>query len=76
MDVRDISRLCYGNGFTLWHYKAGETPSAAIGSDGFFNDACGLFAAGDMLLVSGKQVGGLLFITRSDPDGVTVAAMA
>ena len=76
MDVRDISRLCYGNGFTLWHYKAGETPLDDVASAGFFNDACGLFAVGDMLLVSGKQVGGVLFVSRSDDSGVAVAAMA
>lgn len=76
MDVRDISRLCYGNGFTLWHYKAGETPSAAIVSDGFFNDACGLFATGDMVLVSGNGFGAVHFVVRSDADGVTLAARA
>lgn len=76
MDISNLSKLCYGNGFTLWHYKAGETPLAAVKSGGFFDDACGLFAAGDMLLVSGERAGGLLFIVRSDADGVTVAAMA
>lgn len=75
MDVRNISRLCYGNGFTLWHYKAGVTPLAIIEVPGFFDSACGLFATGDMVLVSGSGGGCVLFVSKADDDGVVVTRM-
>lgn len=51
--IRDLSVLAYANGFTLWHYKAGNKSLAGVAADSFFADASDMMAAGDILMVSG-----------------------
>ena len=53
--IRDLSVLAYANGFTLWHYKAGQDSIAAVAADNFFADAADMMAIGDMLLLSAAE---------------------
>ena len=69
--VRDLSVLAYANGFTLWHYKAGDASLAAVGGAGFFNDAADMIATGDMMMVSAQDGPRLLYLTRSESEVVT-----
>ncbi len=73
--ARDLSVLAYANGFTLWHYRAGERALAVITRPGYFNDAIDMVAGGDMMLVSTADGGRVLCIAAGQGD-VTVAAMA
>ncbi len=61
--VRNLSVLAYANGFTLWHYKAGDDVLASVGTSGFFDNAADMLATGDMMMVSAA-------------DGARVLAMA
>lgn len=69
--LRDLSVLAYANGFTLWHYKAGETPLAAVETAGFFNDAADMMTPGDMIMVSAHDGARLLYITQTEGEIVT-----
>nr|WP_295738431.1 hypothetical protein [uncultured Acidocella sp.] len=55
--LRNLSVLAYANGFTLWHYKAGNENLAEAGKPGFFADAADLMAEGDMVMLSGAEGG-------------------
>jgi hypothetical protein len=73
MNIRKLSVLAYATGFTLWHYKADE--GAAVQMPGFFNDATGMLAAGDMIMVTMPGAGRILFV--ADTVGrVTTAPLA
>ena len=39
-----LSVLAYANGFTLWHYKAGEGGRRDVASRGFFDGAADMLA--------------------------------
>lgn len=83
--IRNLSVLAYAQGFTLWHYRANVPtlgaalvpPASAeeVGQPGFFDNADDMLAQGDMLLVSTKDGGKLLFVTGIE-GGVRTAAMA
>ena len=83
--IRNLSVLAYAQGFTLWHYRAnlptlGATlvpPASAeeVAEPGFFDPASDMLAQGDMLLVSAKDRGKLLFVTGTE-GGVRTASMA
>jgi hypothetical protein len=83
--IRNLSVLAYAQGFTLWHYRAnvptlGATlvqPAtlAEIGAPGFFDPAADMLAPGDMLLVSTREAGKVLFVAATD-GGVRTAALA
>lgn len=51
--LRNLSVLAYANGFTLWHYRAGDAPLTALDDDGFFTEAADLIAPGDIVMASG-----------------------
>ncbi len=55
-ELRNLSVLAYANGFTLWHYA---TPDAAASVDdaGYFNAACDMLRAGDMILANTGTAG-------------------
>ena len=61
--VRNLSVLAYANGFTLWHYKAGED-AAPVAAPGYFNDSGDMLTAGDMILVSSLAGGRVLCVVR------------
>jgi hypothetical protein len=63
--IRNLSVLAYAQGFTLWHYKAGAASLGDAAQLGFFNDAIGMLAAGDMLMVTATDGGRILFVTAA-----------
>jgi len=70
-----LSVLTYANGFTFWHYASPDTP-AAVTASGYFNPACDMLRAGDMIVASlgtGDAVrSGFLSVIESRHDGVTI----
>ncbi len=70
--VRNLSVLAYANGFTLWHYKAGEDVLASVSAAEFFTPAEDLLAAGDLLLLSAADGARILAVTQ----GARTAALA
>jgi hypothetical protein len=82
--VRNLSVLAYAQGFTLWHYLAnlpmlGSTlvppaTAAEVSELGFFNPASDMLAQGDMVLVSTREAGLLLFVTGTE-GGVRTAIL-
>jgi hypothetical protein len=63
--LRNLSVLAYANGFTLWHYKAGDASLAAVGAPGFFAGAEDMLVTGDMLMVSAADGAGMLCVAPS-----------
>lgn len=59
--IRDLSVLNYANGYTTWHYKAGNDAAKEVARD--------MFASGDGIIVSGPWGGMLRFISILD-DGI------
>jgi len=55
--LRNLSVLAYANGFTLWHYKAGNDNFTHAAETGYFADAADLLAAGDMVMLTGDEGG-------------------
>lgn len=53
--LRNLSVLAYANGFTLWHYRAGDEAMAALETETFFTNSGDLMAAGDFVLASGTN---------------------
>jgi len=51
--IRALSVLAYANGFTLWHYNAGQEQIDDVVEKGFFDDGADMLAAGDIMMVSG-----------------------
>ncbi|MBN9560973.1 MAG: hypothetical protein J0H14_09640 [Alphaproteobacteria bacterium] len=70
--VRDLSVLAYANGFTLWHYKAGDDALASVGASGFFDGAADMLASGDIMMVSAAE--GARVLAMAQVDGKIVAA--
>ena len=73
--IRNLSVLAYAQGFTLWHYKAGNGALADIAVDGFFNAAADMLAIGDMLMISATDGGRVLCIAATGQH-VRMAALA
>lgn len=55
LTLRNLSVLAYANGFTLWHYRAGNEALSLLEDDGFFGPAADLIAPGDIVMASGSQ---------------------
>ena len=72
--IRDLSVLAYAKGFTLWHYRAEMSGLDHVAERGFFNDAADMLAVGDMVLVSARDGGTVLFVTVAD-RGVETAPL-
>ncbi len=73
--IRNLSVLAYANGFTLWHYKAGNEDQTCIGRPGYFGPAGDMVSTGDMVLVSGVE-GGRVLCLRSDVTGIHASPLA
>jgi len=71
--IRDLSVLAYANGFTLWHYKAGDDLASEFATENYFVDASDMIAAGDMIMVSGATGCRLLCIALADAGTVVSA---
>ena len=74
--IRDLSVLAYANGFTLWHYKAGNDSLADVACDDYFADASDMMAVGDMLLISGAKACRMLCISVADAGNVRSAPVS
>lgn len=64
--IRNLSVLAYAQGFTLWHYKAGDDRLDDVGVPGFLADAADMLAAGDMLLISARDGGRIAFVAAAE----------
>lgn len=52
----NLSTLAYANGFTMWHYITDDT-KLELASEGYFDRACDMLRAGDMLYVNFMDFG-------------------
>jgi len=73
--LQNLSVLAYAHGFTLWHYKAPLDKSSVVNTDGYFQDAGDMLAAGDMMMVSGRDGGRMLCVVPGQ-SGVQTVAMS
>jgi len=72
VDLRNLSKLVYGNGFTIWHYRVDSDWSMRPQDDGYFNDAISLLNAGDKIEVSTNVSGYSLFVLSTTNNEVLV----
>jgi len=77
VSIRSMSVLAYAQGFTLWHYKGGETALGDIMSNGYFDTASDMLAVGDMLLVSAANGGKMMIVAGlRNAEGVREVVVA
>ena len=70
---KNLSVLAYANGFTLWHYIAGEA-LASSSANGYFNTIASLMNTGDIVVINGSDTTGMRKVTATHPN-VTVSAI-
>ncbi len=71
--ANNLSVLAYTRGFTLWHYRAGDTLLRTVRERGFFDDALEMFVPGDMVMVSAADGGTVLLIaSTSGGEAITM----
>ena len=68
--IRDLSVLAYANGFTLWHYKAGDEALSNVSGDDYFADASDMMATGDMIMVSASQTCRIVCVAAAEAGSV------
>ena len=69
--IRNLSVIHYANGFTMWHYKAGDDTRSVCRGNNYFADASDMFADGDMICISTASDGGcILYVTTAENDNV------
>ena len=56
-DANELSVLAYANGFTLWHYRSDDA-AVEVGRAGYFQPACEMLRAGDVIIASSGDGGG------------------
>ena len=75
-DPNSLSVLAYANGFTLWHYKTGDSSTTADDA-GYFNGAADMVRVGDMILANvdngGTPAAGIFLITSNTGSHVDVS---
>jgi hypothetical protein len=71
--IRDLSVLAYANGFTLWHYKAGNESLAVVAGNDYFSDASDMMTKGDMIMVSGCKECRIICVAQADAGSVIAA---
>ena len=69
---KNLSVIAYANGFTLWHYAAGET-KAVIAAAGYFNSIKTLMNVGDIVIINGSDGTALRAISATGANVSTVA---
>jgi len=75
MEIRNLGVMCYIQGFTQYHYKAGDMILSRVLDPGFFNEALHMCFIGDMIVVSGSAGGMSLFVVSKANEAVVVEAM-
>jgi hypothetical protein len=73
--IRDLSVLAYANGFTLWHYKAGDDTLATVAKNDYFADASDMMACGDIIMVSAAKGCRALCVSLADAGLVRSAPL-
>ena len=73
--ARNLSVLAYAQGFTLWHYKAPDLALNLLGKDGFFDAAGDLITPGDIMMLSARDGGKVVFAGQTD-RGVCLEPLA
>lgn len=69
---RNLSRLCYANAFTLWHYRSHNLRLAILTARGFFADAHSLLKAGDGLILVGTDAAALFMVSVAEAGVVSI----
>ncbi|MCB1835045.1 MAG: hypothetical protein KDH19_16660 [Geminicoccaceae bacterium] len=74
-DPRDLSALSYANGFTLWHYRTGDSVSL-VDDAGYFDSAARMLRVGDFIFVNADMdtsaSHGVLVVVANDNISVDV----
>lgn len=65
--IRNLSVLCYAQGFTLWHYKGTTVPLAAALAPSFFSPAAEMLEPGDILMISAADGAAQLWCQTNAP---------
>jgi 3,4-dihydroxy-2-butanone 4-phosphate synthase len=73
--ARNLSVLAYAQGFTLWHYKAPDHALLMLGRAGFFDTARDMIVPGDIVMLSARDGGKIVFAGQSE-RGVSLEALA
>ena len=55
MQIRNLSVLNYGQGFTTWAYKGDNEDIAAMLTDGYFDDTDEMFSDKDVMFITSRQ---------------------
>jgi hypothetical protein len=63
VDIRNLSRLVYGNSFTLWHYRSESSNLDTMMAAGYFGEASGMLTVGDMIILVGVDGARLSLVT-------------
>lgn len=69
---RNLSRLCYANAFTLWHYRSHNLRLATMTARAFFADAHSLLKAGDGLILVGTDAAALFMVSVAEAGIVSI----
>lgn len=74
----NLSVLSYSNGFTLWHYRTGDSIND-VDDVGYFNMASAMLRVGDFILVNGGvgvvPTHGLMVVLSNSGGVVDVSGM-
>ena len=73
-NIRNLSVLAYAQGFTQWLYKDTGIQVCDAKSFNFFDNAKDMITVGDMIVLSCRDGGSVVFVTTADTYGVTVSA--
>lgn len=74
--IRNLSVMHFANGFTMWHYKAGDDTQSVCRAKGYFADASDMFADGDMICISTAKDGGcILYVTTAENDNLETESL-
>ena len=69
----NLSALSYANGFTLWHYRTGDT-SGEVDNTGYFDGAARMLRVGDFVFLNAgvgvTPMSGVMIVTSN--NGVSV----
>jgi hypothetical protein len=75
-NAKDLSAIAYANGFTLWHYRTGDS-AADVDNVGYFNEAARMLRIGDFILLNAGQgtaaTNGMLVVAANAGGTVDVA---
>ena len=72
---RDLSIFGYASGATLWHYRTKNT-AATVLTPGYFDPSGDMLRAGDFIMATTLDGGGMLHVEKVENRTVTAVAMA